>query len=155
MSRARAVLHLAALVVPFAVAAVWSVIANRADTGFDLEQTVIFGGLGALSAQVAAALRWRALDRRARAGEGAWKAGIGMAAITHALFGVLFAAAVNASVLWLQPEGASGATDVMLQVVFFVAVSMLVVGLATFPLTAALAQGVAALRRKELADGAR
>lgn len=155
MSRARVLLHLAALIVPFAVAAAWSLVVNRADSRPDLEQTVIFGSLGALSAQIAATLRWRALDRRARAGEGAWKAGLGMAAITHVLFGLLFAAAVNASVLWLQPEGASGVGHVMLQVVFFVAISMLAAGIATFPLTAALAQGIAALRRKELADGAR
>lgn len=155
MSRARLYLHLAALAVPFAVAAAWSFALDSADPRLAVKQGAIFGGLGALSAQLAALLRWRALERRARAGEGGWKTGLGMAALTHVFFGVLFTAALNASVLWLQPGEASDAVDVILQVLFFVATSMLVVGGASFPLTAVLAQGVAARRREELADGVR
>lgn len=155
MSRARVLLHLAGLVVPFAIAAAWSLAVDRNDPQLGLKQTAIFGLLGALSAQVAALLRWPALDQRARAGAGAWKTGLGMAAITHVLFGLLFALALNASLLWLQPGEASDAVDAILQALFFITMSMLAAGLVTFPLTAALAQGIAALRRKELADGVR
>lgn len=155
MSRARLLLHLAALVVPFALAAAWSAVSDRGDSQLGLRQALIFGGLGALSAQLAALLRWPALERRAQAGEGAWKAGLGMAALTHVFFGVLFAAALNASVLWLQPDKASAAADVVLQALFFIAMPVLVAGIVSFPSTAVLAQGIAALRRKELADGAR
>lgn len=154
MSRARLYLQLAALVVPLLAASVWSFAVNRGDLQLAVKQGAIFGGIGTLSVQLAALLRWRALERRALAGEGAWMTGLGMAALTHVFFGVIFTAALNASVLWLQPEEAVDAVDVILQALFFVAMSVLVVGAASFPLTAVLAHGIAALRRKELADGA-
>jgi hypothetical protein len=148
------ILHLAALLIALLATSLWSLALNRGDLQLALKQDAIFGGIGALSAQLAALLRWRALERRARAGEGAWLTGLGMAAITHVLFGLIFTAALNASVRWLQPDEAGTASDVVLQALFFVAMSVLVVGVVSFPLTAALAQGIAALRRKELADGA-
>lgn len=150
MSRARILLHLAALVVPIAAAAAWSFALNPADPHLALRQTRIFGGLGVIAAQLAALARWRALDRRARAGAGAWKTGLGMAALTHVLFGMLFAFAFNASLLWLQPGDASSLHDAIMQALFFIAMSMLTIGLLSFPLTAALAQGLAALRAREL-----
>lgn len=154
MSRARLYLHLSALAIPLLATSVWSLALNRGDLPLAVKQDAIFGGVGVLSAQLASLLRWPTLERRARAGEGAWLTGLGMAALTHVFFGVIFAAMVNASVLWLQPEEAGGATDAILQALFFIAMSVLVVGAASFPLTAALAHGIAALRRKELADGA-
>lgn len=147
-------LHLAALLIALLLASVWSLVLDRGDMQLALKEDAIFGGIGALSAQLAALLRWRALERRARVGEGAWLTGLGMAAITHVLFGLIFTAALNASVLWLQPEEAVAVSDLALQVLFFTAMSVLVAGVVSFPLTAALAQGIAALRRKELADGA-
>lgn len=154
MSRARLLLHLAALVVPVAAAAAWSFALNAADPRLALRQTLIFGGLGVVAAQIAALARWRALDRRARAGEGAWVTGLGMAALTHVLFGVLFALALNASLLWLQPGSDGGVGAVVVQALFFIAMSVLTIGLLSFPLTAALAQGLAALRARELARDA-
>lgn len=154
MSRARLYLHLAALAVPLLATSVWSLVLHRGDLQLAVKQDAIFGGIGTLSAQLAALLRWRALECRARAGEGAWMTGLGMAALTHVFFGLIFTAALNASVLWLQPDQAGDAVDVILQALFFVAMSVLAVGPVSFPLTAALAHGIAALRRKELADGA-
>lgn len=150
MSRARLLLHLAALVVPVAAAAAWSFALNPADLRLALRQTQIFGGLGVVAAQLAALARWRALDRRARDGTGAWKTGLGMAVLTHVLFGVLFALALNASLLWLQPADASSLRDAIMQTLFFIAMSMLTIGLLSFPLTAVLAQVLAALRAREL-----
>jgi len=155
VSRARLLLHLAALLAPFVAAALWCVLLFRNEASRALGQALVLGTGGALSAQIAALLRWRALDRRARDGSGGWQTGIGMAAITHALFGLLLDAALVASVGWTQSMGTGRPSDLVVQVIFFSMASVLTVGLVTFPFTALLAQWVATQRRKEIADGAR
>jgi len=154
VSHARLWLHVAALLAPLAAAAAWSFLLNPDDARLALRQTCLFGGLAAVAAQIAALSCWRALDRRARAGSGAWKVGIGMAAITHLLFGALFALGMNVSLWLLRSADASSIGDAAVQALFFVAVSALSVGFVSFPLTAALAHGLAGLRARELGDAA-
>ncbi len=117
--------------------------------------TLIFGGFGAVAAEIAAWLRWSALERRVRALTGGWQTGIGMAAITHLLFGVLLGVVLTLSIGWEKAIGNGGVSDLVIQAGFFFAASLLTVGWITFPTTALLAHGIAARRRKELIDGAR
>jgi hypothetical protein len=152
---ARAWLHIAALLAPLGAAAGWSALASPADPSLGLRQSAIFGGLGALAAQIAALLRWRALERRAREGSGAWKTGIGMAVLTHVLFGVLFVAAMAASMRFLEAGDPGNAKDLLVQAAFFIAASLFAVGALSLPLTALLAWKIAVLRRREIADDAR
>lgn len=154
MSRARLLLHVAAFVAPLGAAGLWSALMVRVNDGVAWGQFGVFGGLGVVAAESAAALRWKALDRRARAGTGAWLTGLGMAAITHALFGVLFVTAIVLSLgSWQAAAGTGGPIDLLVQALFFVAISVSAVGLVTFPLTALLAQVIAMLRRSELGLG--
>jgi hypothetical protein len=154
MISARTWLHIAAVVAPCAAAMLGSILLNRTDLRLATGQAVIFGIGGTLAAQIAALLRWHALDRRAREGSGAWKTGLGMAVTTHALFGLLFVAATAASMRWLEAGDPGSAKELFAQAGFIAALSVLSVGAITFPATALLAQKIAALRRKELADGA-
>lgn len=151
MSRARLILHLVALLAPLIATSAWCVLVYQSNAAGAWGVVAVVGGLAALSAQVAALLRWRALDRRARAGQGAWLAGIGMAAITHALFGVLLDAALVLSLGgWREAAGTGRPSDLLLQSLFFFVMSVMPVGLVTFPATALFASWIAALRRKEL-----
>ena len=155
MSRSRLLLHLAALLLPPAAAALFAALVNR-DPEFVLRIALYFGGAGALAAQIAAILRWPALERRARAGTGGWLAGLGMAAITHALFGVLIVVGLAFAVGgWEKSAGSGRPSDLVVQALFFIAMSVLPLGALTFPLTAGLAEVVSRLRARELADGAR
>jgi len=153
VSHARLWLHVAALLAPLAATAAWMLISHLADMAFGYVGLAIFGGVAVVSAQIAALLRWRALERRAREGHGAWLTGIGMAAITHLLFGVfadlLLIAAVGAVG---QASDAGKPSDLVLQVLFFFIMSVFMLGAITFPATALLAHWIAALRRKELLD---
>ena len=155
MSRARLWLHVAALVAPLAAAGAWMLVMREASLSSGFGGFVFFGigCVAVVSAQVAALLRWRALERRAREGHGAWLTGIGMAAITHLLFGVfadlLLVAAVGAVG---QASDAGKPSDLALQVLFFFIMSVFALGAITFPATALLAHWIAALRRKELFD---
>ncbi|MEP7044740.1 MAG: hypothetical protein ABI843_16860 [Dokdonella sp.] len=155
MSRARLLLHLAALLAPFVAACLWCLLLFRSDAALAYRQIAIFGGLGVVAAQFVALLRWRALEQRARNRSGAWKTGIGMAAITHVLFGLLFVAAYAASARWLQAGEPANAKDLLVQAAFFTAMSLLAVGVITLPLTAWLAHAIAKLRGKEFTDDAR
>jgi len=155
VSRARIVLHLVALLAPFFAAGAFCALLFRSETISAWRQAGILGGIGALAAQMAAAVCWRSLDRRARVGSGAWKIGLGMAALTHLLFGVLLMAALAASIRLLDAGDPGNAKDLLLQASFFALASLTTVGALTLPLSAWLAQAIAALRRKELADGAR
>jgi len=146
-------LHLAALLAPLAAAGAWTLIAREAELTFGPGGLAIFGGVAVIAAQVAALLRWRALERRAREGRGAWRTGIGMAAITHVLFGVLADVLLIAAVGGVQQAAGTGRfSDILLQMAFFFAASVFALGAVTFPATALLAHWIAALRRKELAD---
>jgi hypothetical protein len=147
VSRARLSLHLIALLLPFAAAATFALMIDR-DEELVLRQSAIFGGVGALSAQIAALLRWRALDRRALEGHGGWITGVGMAAITHALFGILFVIGLAFAVGW--QKSADSPFDFVWQAIFFIAASVLPLGTLTFPLTAGLAEVVARMRHREL-----
>ncbi len=151
MSRARIVLHLVALLAPFLAAGAFCALLFRSETTSAWRQAGVLGGIGALAAQIAAAVCWRSLDRRARAGSGAWKIGLGMAALTHVLFGVLLMAAFAASIRFLDAGDPGNAQDLLLQAAFFALASLTTVGALTFPRSAGLAQAIAALRRKELA----
>jgi hypothetical protein len=151
VSRARLVLHLAALFAPFAAAAAFSLLVNRTDHAAVLNQTLIFGSAGAIPAQFAALLRWRALDRRAHEPDGGWQTGIGMAALTHAGFGITFDAALVASTGWKESMGTGRVSDLALQSLFFAFASLMPLGAFTFPFTALLTQQVAGMRRRELA----
>lgn len=153
MSRSRLFLHLGALFAPLAAAGTWCLMLYRSEVPSALGIIGVVGGLGVLSAQVAAFLRWHALDLHARAGHGAWRTGIGMAAITHALFGVLLDGALVLSVGgWREAAGTGKASDLLLQSLFFFFVSVMPLGLVTFPATAFFATWIAALRRKELGN---
>ncbi len=153
MSRSRLLLHLGALLAPLIAAVAWCRLLYRSEAAGAWGAVGVVGGLAALSAQVAALLRWHALDLRARAGSGAWLTGVGMAAITHALFGVLLDAALVLSVGgWHSAAGTGRASDLLLQSLFFFLGSVTALGLVTFPATAVFATWIAALRRKELGD---
>ena len=76
-----------------------------------------------------------------------------MAALSHLGFGVLAVLGLLAAVGWKGSVGDGGVSAIAIQIVFFVAASTLTVGFVTFPATAAIAQAVASLRRKELAHG--
>jgi hypothetical protein len=155
VSRARLLLHLAALIAPFVAAGAFCALLFRSETISAWRQASVLGGIGALAAQIAAAVCWRSLDRRAGAGSGAWKIGLGMAALTHLLFGILLTAAFAASIRLLDAGDSGNAKDLLLQAAFFALASLTTVGAITFPLSAWLAEAIAALRRKELADDAR
>lgn len=155
---ARLTLHLVALLAPFAAASLWCLLLLMMSGGngeVAWRQFLLFGGLGALAAQIAALLRWRALERRAREGVGAWLTGIGMAAITHLLFAIfgelLLVVALGG---WRSAAGTGRASDIVIQMFFFLLVSMFAVGAITFPSTALLVQWIANRRRKELAHAA-
>ncbi|ANB16853.1 hypothetical protein [Dokdonella koreensis] len=99
---------------------------------------------------LAAWLRWSALERRARSGSGGWQTGIGMAALSHALFGLLLALALmlaTGPAYWIH----GGGWNLPLQALFFSLASLGAVGIPSFLLAAWLAQDTAARRRKELA----
>ncbi len=152
MSRARLLLHVAALLLPLAAAATFALMVSR-DPDFVLRMTAYFGGAGALAAQIAVLLRWRAFDRRARAGRGGWIAGIGMAAIAHAMFGVLLVIGLAIALGgWRQSAGTGSPFDLVLQALFFITMSVLPLGILTFPVTAALAEFIARMRHRELTD---
>jgi len=153
--RARLVLHAVALIAPFVAAGAFSALLFRSEMAAGWRQAGVLGGIGALAAQIAAAVCWRSLDRHAREGRGAWKTGLGMAALTHLLFGALLTAAFAASIRFLDAGDAGSANDLLLQAVFFSLASLTTVGAFTFPFTAWLAHAIAALRRKELAHDAR
>jgi hypothetical protein len=143
-------LHVLALLLPVAAIALFASMVDR-DFAHVVRQAALFGGAGALSAQVAALLRWRALERRARAGHGGWITGLGMAAITHGLFGVLIVIGLAvAAGDWHDIAGTVRVSDLFVQALFFIAVSVLPVGMLTFPLTAAIAEFVARVRQREL-----
>jgi hypothetical protein len=153
VSGARITLHLAALFAPLLAVSAWCLILYRVQSGDALGVIALVGGLGILSAQIAALLRWRALDARARKGHGAWLTGIGMAALTHVVFGILLdVALVFAIGGWREAAGTGHPTDLLLQSLFFFFASVVPVGLVTFPATALLAHWIAALRRKEFVD---
>lgn len=90
MIHARACLHLAAALIPAGLAASVSVaVLNVALSAQSLSEIAQFAGPAVLAAQLAAWLCWGALERRARSGRNGWPVGLGMAALTHALFGLL------------------------------------------------------------------
>jgi len=153
--RARLVLHAVALIAPFVAAGAFCALLFRSETTSAWRQAGVLGGIGAIAAQIAAAVCWRSLDRHAREGRGAWKTGLGMAVLTHVLFGVLLAGAFAASLRFLDAGDPGSAKDLLLQAAFFSVASLTTAGAFTFPFTAWFAHAIAALRRKELAHDAR
>ena len=154
MSHARLLLHVVALVAPFAAATLFAAALDHDDPALAAKHALLFGLPAAIAAQVAAFVRWRALDRRAHEPHGGWQAGIGMALITHVLFAVTADTALLTATGW--HAGTDGSIGAMLvQMIFFFLASIGAVGAVTFPITALLAQWIAARRREEIADGAR
>ena len=112
---ARLLLHLVALLVPLLVAALFCMVQHGTLGTLVWRQLVLLGGVGLVAAQLAALISWRALERRAREGRGAWVVGLGMAALTHLLFGVLFdLAIVLAFGSWRAAAGTGQPTDLLL-----------------------------------------
>jgi hypothetical protein len=148
---ARALLHGGALALPVGVALAWAMLMSFGDLRLGLRQALIFAVPAAIAAQIAALLRWSALERRAIANKPGWPAGIGMAAITHLLFGLLFALGLAVAVGLEHGFGESSWAQLLVQALFFTLASIGAVGMGTFFVTAVLAQKVAALRHKELA----
>lgn len=146
MIGARARLHLAAAVIPagLAISAVSLLLDFGTSTKF-LSDVARFAGSAVLAAQLAAWLRWGALERRARSGSDGWPAGLGMAALTHALFGLLLALAAARTDDWTTALG-----DAAIIGSFFALFSLGMAGVPSFLLTAWLAQHLTARRRKEL-----
>ena len=151
MIAVRGWLHIGALVIPLVAGVAWTLLLFRDDLAGGLLKSLYFAVPAIVAAQAIALLRWRALERRATAGEGGWKTGLGMAALTHALFGVLLAVAlalaVGLSKWWVD----SGVWNLIGQAAFFAVASIGAAGVITFPGTALLAQRIASLRQRELA----
>jgi hypothetical protein len=150
VSRARWLLHASALIAPFLAALSWSAVMMQNELSLALRQTLLLGAAGAVAAEIAALIGWRAIERRAAAARNGWPVGIGMAAITHLLFGVMFDAMLVVAVGWRASMGTGRVSDLVLQSFFFALVSAVTLGAATFPLTALLAQWITAQRRREL-----
>lgn len=149
--RARARLHLGALLIALLAPLGWALLLWRDRLAVGDLRLLAFAVPGIIAAQMAAWMRWRALERRAGAGRHGWPAGLGMAALTHLLFGLLVALGLVVAVgprAWL-----ADASPWMLvpQALFFSLMSLGACGLVTFLATALLAQHVAHRRGRELA----
>lgn len=151
MIAARGWLHIGALLIPLAAAVGWTLLVFRDDLAGGLLKTLYFAGPAMVAAQVVAVLRWRALERRATAGEGGWKTGLGMAAMTHGLFGVLLAVVLALAAGLSKGLVDSGFGNLIGQAAFFTIASISAAGAITFPVTALLAQRIASMRQRELA----
>jgi hypothetical protein len=144
-----------AVLMPLVAAGLWCAAMSAVDGALAWRQSLLFAGLGVACAQLAALARWRALQRRAQAGRGAWRTGLGMAVVTHATFGVLCAALlILVAGGWREAAGSGRVSDILVQMLFFSTASLFPPGLVTFPATALVAQGIAALRRREIAHDA-
>ncbi|WP_440223562.1 hypothetical protein ACQQ2N_21170 [Dokdonella sp. MW10] len=152
---ARAWLHLAALLAPLVAALLLAWVVFQGELLETPWRAPALAAPGVIAAQLVAWWRWPALERRAVAGEGAWLTGLGMAALTHVLFGVLLVVALMIAAGPRAYFGESGAWSVAGQIVFFMLASLGATGWLSFPLTAGLAQAIAALRRKELSRDTR
>ena len=148
--RARTRLHFGALAIALVAPLGWALLLYR-DRLMDADvRLVAFALPGVAAAQVAAWLRWPALARRAGSGRAGWPSGLGMAAITHLLFGALIALGLFFATgprAWLAE---SSPWALVVQVVFFSVMSLGACGVVTFAATALLAQHVAARHRQEL-----
>jgi hypothetical protein len=150
MNRARLLLHACALIAPFVAALTGSAILMRNDIALGLEQTLMIGAAGAFAAEIAALIGWRAIERRAAVSRNGWPVGLGMAATTHLLFGVMCDALLVAAAGWRESMSTGRASDLVLPAFFFALISAMALGAATFPLTALLAQWITAVRQGEL-----
>lgn len=151
--RARLRLHAGALLIALCAPLPWVLLMLQPDhlKIADL-RLLVFAVPGIVAAQIAAWLCWRALVRRVREGRDGWPAGLGMAVLTHLLFGALVALA-----LFLAGVSDTGTSEssfwmVVFQALFFALMSFGTCGLVTVIATALLAQHVAKrLRLHELA----
>ncbi len=148
---ARGLLHLCAFFLPMIPVLLWlGAMGKRFDEGGVIAALAI-AGPAVLAAQTAAWLRWRALDRRAHAGQSAWPTGLVMALLTHAFFGAYLALALGATV-GLQEWRADGAFwQIPMQAIFFGVFSLLFGGAVSLPVTAWVAHVFSRRREKELA----
>ena len=148
---ARLRLHVGALLVALAVPLGWMVLLYR-DRLIDVDMRMAMFALpGIVAAQLAALVRWPALARRARDGRAGWPSGLGMALLTHLLFGAFAALGIFLATgprTWLAE---SSAWALFPQALFFSLASLGACGIVTFVATALLAQHVAARHRTERA----
>ncbi len=148
MIGARARLHLAAALMPAALAVPWALWMTGGPMGRTLRSAVLFAGPAILAAQLAAWLRWGAIERRARNGGDGWPAGLGMAALTHGLFGLLLALVMLAETR--TDDWTDTLSDSAIIGSLFALASLVLAGVPSFLLTAWLAQRLTVRRRKEL-----
>lgn len=150
--RARVALHLAALVLPLLPLAGWMLVVERSFDWNGLSAMLFFAGPAIVAAQLAAWLRWSALKARASSHGRAWLTGLGMAFITHLLFGVLLVLTLlvaSGSKEWATMESW---WQLPAQALFFAFVSLSLTGVVTLPATAWIAHRVARHYQKELAS---
>lgn len=151
---ARVVLHLGAGVLPLAVVAVavLLVFGRGALSAAGATEAGFIGLAAAAAAQIAALAGWPLLDDAARR-TGWWRpllTGVGMALLTHLLFGPIMQLVGRLHAAASYPSVAG----LLLGALSLSLVSLLLVGWATAPLVAAFAVFVHRLRSKELARAA-
>lgn len=149
--RARLRLHLGALLIALFAPLPWVLLIWNDQRRAPVLEVLMFSMPGIVAAQIAAWLRWSALVRRAREGRNGWPAGVGMAVLTHLLFGVVVALTLFFAVgprTWL---GESSPWTLVPQALFFSLMSLGTCGFLTFIATALLAQHVAGRLRQEQA----
>lgn len=150
--RARTALHLAALLLPVLPLAGWMLMIDRSFDWNGLSAMLFFAGPAIIAAQLAAWLRWNALKARAGSHGHAWLTGLGMAAITHLLFGVILVLTLlvaSGSEEWTSMDNW---WQLPVQALFFAFVSLSLTGVVTLPATAWIAHRVARHYQKELAS---
>lgn len=149
--RARMRLHVGAFGIALVAPLGWVLLLYR-DRWMEVDlRMAAFALPGVAAAQIAALLRWPALARRALDGRAGWPSGLGMASITHVLFGVFVALGlflVTGPRAWLAE---SSLWALVPQALFFTLASLGACGIVTFVATALLARHVATRHREELA----
>lgn len=147
---ARALLHFIAFLLPMIPVLLWlGAMGKQFDVaGLIAAATVLVPAV--VAAQTAACLRWRALDRRAHARQSAWQTGVGMALLTHLLFGLYLALAFVAAVGLQEWRGDGRFWQLPMQAFFFAFVSLMLGGAISLPVTAWVAHAISRRREKEL-----
>lgn len=150
--RARLRLHVGALLIALIAPLPWVLLLWRDRLEVADLRLLAFAVPGIVAAQIAAGLCWRRLVRRAREGRDGWLVGLGMAVLTHLLFGVFVALAFFLADVSQTGTSESSFWMVVFQSLFFALMSFGACGLVTFIAATVLAQHVVKrLRSHELA----
>jgi hypothetical protein len=156
MTRVRVLFHLAALIGPFLVIVVWTLLMANGDFREVPEMLgglSVFVGASLIAAQLAILTCWGMFERRMCGGNRGWPAGVAMSLLTHALFGPVTVVGLIATLGFRSWLGEGHRWSFMTQSLYFSAASLLVAGAVTIPATALLAQWLAYSYRKESSDG--